>query len=130
MPPAVRHGGPIDPFTENSLYDFIGEDADLTPGEDHFEFYGIHLTPQGGTRFIAQIDGHAGAVEDFNAEDYDDVLELIDDLMDIYTLRQEYDWQAKGEDYPSRELVEWAGRVMTSDPNKDPDLYLHIPEDL
>lgn len=121
----TNHGGPIDSYTENTLYDFIGEDTHLEPGEDSFEFYGIHLVPQSETRFIAQLDGHAGAVKQFDATEYGDVLELVDELMSVKILWNEYEYQDDRE-----ALVEWAGRIMTSDPNRDPDLFLHVPEEL
>lgn len=120
-----EHG--IDPHSEYSLYDVL--ENDYTPWEDdfHFEYHGFHLTPQGNGQYHVQLDGHAGSVFQFHRTDYEDVLELVADLNDVLFEYVHYDYQND-----KKELVEWAGKIMTNDKEKadeEPDMYIHVPDD-
>ena len=126
--------GYIDRFSDNTLYDVL--DGNLTmdivdgiPDGDNFEFYGFHIVPQNadGGVYDVQYDGHAGSVGKIHSDDYDDVLELVDDLMDYVFEVQHYDYQDDKE-----ALVEWAGKIMTRNKERAeerPDLYIHIPDE-
>lgn len=125
--------GYIDKFSDKTLYDVL--DGNLTikiedgiPNGDRYEFYGFHIVPQNaeGGVYDVQYDGHAGSVGKIHSDDYEDVLELVDDLMDHVFRVQEFHYQ-----HDKEELVEWAGKIMTSDKEraeKEPSLYIHIPE--
>lgn len=126
--PAEQYGGPIDPYSPHSLYDIINNDIPDPQEGTHasVEYEGFHIMHQGGGRFGVQLDGHAGQVDRFHADDYGDVLELVDDLNRHVTLRSEFHYQDDKE-----ELVEWAGKIMTSDKERaenDPELYLFVPD--
>jgi len=126
--------GIIDSHSDSSLYDVLNGDLELpddpvNEGSGAVEFYGFFIQPQSGSggTYHVQYDGHAGSVGTIHSEDYDDVLELVDDLMSFVFRAQEYDYQDDKES-----LVEWAGKIMTGDEQRakeDPDLYLHIPDD-
>jgi hypothetical protein len=122
--------GIIDPHSEYTLYDIVDGSLGFEDNrpEGRIDFYGFHLSPthDNGT-YIVQYDGHAGEVGRVDSDDYGDVLELVDDLMDYVFEAHHYDYQDDKE-----ELVEWAGKIMTDDPERErenPDLYLHIPDD-
>lgn len=117
----------IDRHSEYSLYDVLENDYEPWEDDFHFEYFGFHLIPQGGGKYHAQYDGHAGSVMKFHRDDYDDVLELVADLNDLLLRVGEYHYQDDKE-----ALVDWAGKIMTNDKEKaeeEPGLYLHIPED-
>jgi len=127
--------GIIDSHSEYSLYDVL--DGTLTLEEQgrgykepngSVDFYGFHIFPVNSEgRFNVQYDGHAGVVGTFNADDYDDVLELVDDLMDYVFEAHHYDYQDDKE-----ELVAWAGKIMVDEGDdraeERPDLYMEVPE--
>lgn len=115
----------IDPFSEHSLYDLLASDV---PVGESTEYMGFHQVVQHDDgRFAAQLDGHAGRVEVFDPDEYDDVLELVDDLNDLVARYQEYEYQDDRE-----ALVGWAGKIMTSDEERaesNPETHIHIPDD-
>lgn len=121
---------PIDPFNEYSLHDVV--DGTMPEPEDYgesmidhpvTEFYGLHITYLGDDRYQIVYDGHADRICVFEQDDYDDVLELVaelvDYLLDIHRLDKEG-------------VVDLAGKIITSDKERadaDPGLYLYVPED-
>lgn len=111
----------IDPYSEYSLHDIVA--GDLPRGEST-EYMGFHLVGQGDGRVHAQLDGHAGSVETFDAADYDDVLELVNDLNGLVIRREEH--EAAG----FTALCAWAGPIVTADPEQaTDDNYLYVPHD-
>lgn len=112
----------IDTHSEHSLYDVLNN---TIPAGESTEYMSFHIVSQGTGTYHAQLDGHAGQVESFTHEDYDDVLELVGDLNNLVTRRWEYDYQDD-----KQALVEWAGEIMTRDEEKakDSDIYIHIPD--
>ena len=122
--------GIIDPWSDHSLYDVLDGSLGF---EDHqpadaIDFYGFHITPASpdGGSYIVSYDGHVGTVMEFESDDYDDVLELVDDLMDKVFEAHHYDYQDDTE-----ALVEWAGRIQTSDKQRaeeNPDTHIYVPE--
>lgn len=113
-----------------TLHDVVNGDLAPPPEGETVEYEGFHISQQypAGT-FHVQYDGHAGKVFEFEDGDYNDVTELVKDLNRHCLIRlHEYDYQDDKEG-----LVEWAGKIMTSDKDKAeerPDLYLHIPDDV
>lgn len=123
--------GIIDPHSEYSLYDVI----DGTLGfEDNqpagsVDFYGFHIGPVApdGSKYQVAYEGHAGTVLEFSPEDYDDVLELVDDLVHLLIESHHYDYQDDREG-----LVEWAGPFVTHDQERaqeNPKEYVYVPDD-
>lgn len=132
MASTERHGGPIDPFSPYDLHDVVNGDVpepDWETGETPTtEYVGFHLMYLGGGEWQVQYDGHAGTVDKFHEDDYSDVLELVDDINNHVLRVNEFDYQNDKE-----ALVEWAGKIMTSDKQKadeNPDLYINIPEQM
>lgn len=101
---------------------------DLDPfDDDHPEFRGFFICPQGNGRYHVQYDGHAGSVMKFHRDDYDDPLSLADDLVDCLIRLNNFDYRDDKE-----ALVEWAGKMMTRDEEKaeeNPNLYIKIPDE-
>lgn len=122
-----KPGGPIDPYSPWSLRDFVEGNVDDPDGPEdpqNFEWYGFHLIHTGDDDYIVCRNGHIESVHEFRPEDYDDVLELVDDLMEI-TLR-DVDFQYRDD---TKGLVEWAGPQVTDDPEEyqeNPELYVDI----
>lgn len=86
------------------------------------EFAGFHLCPQLGGDLVVQPDGYVGEVGLIDPDDFDDVLELAVRLQRVSV---EF-WHEADED----ERREWAGPVMTSDPEKGAqEGYIHAPRD-
>jgi len=122
--------GIIDTHSDYSLYDIVNGDlgfADLGNGypepEGSIDFYGIHVFPANDSgEYILQYDGHVGEIDTIDADDYDDVLELVSDLLShVFEL----------DELTKAELVEYAGEIMTHDEERaeeEPDLYQHVPE--
>jgi len=118
----------IDSFNPYSLHDVV--DGTMPEPEDHSddpadfpvtEFYGLHITYLGNDEYQVVYDGHAGRVEVFDQDEYDDVLELVDSLM-------RHIFEIDHRDFEG--LVEYAGRQITEDESKveeNPDLYLLLP---
>jgi len=122
--------GITDTHSEYSLYDVVDNSLGFEDGRPagSIDFYGFHVMPSGpdSDRYVVQYDGHAGAVDHIHADEYGDVLELVDDLMTHVFEAHHYDYTDDKED-----LVEWAGKIMTDDADKaeaKPDLYIHIPD--
>lgn len=119
---------PIDPWSDITLYDIVEGDVP-TPDfhnnrVDSYDYYGFHILPTSNGKFHVQYDGHAGTVMEFKSDDYDDVLELVDDLNYLIFESHQLDGL--------EETVEWAGKLITEDKEKhdeNPELYLHVPED-
>lgn len=110
---------PIDPHSPHSLHDVVADDV---PEGGQTEYMGLHITAQGDGVFTVQPDGVAGA-ELISAEDYDDVLELVDKLNSLSFFAFEE---------PDEVVVDRFGRIMTRDEDKaasNPDLYVHVPND-
>ena len=113
----------IDTHSEYSLYDVLNNEI---PAGQSTEYMGFHIVSQGTGTYHAQLDGHAGEVKTLNHEDYDDVLELVDDLNSLVVQHMEYDYQQDKD-----ALVEWAGKIMTSNKERaeeNPEQYIHLPE--
>jgi hypothetical protein len=115
-----------------SLHDCIEAPEEISPWDSTAcEYHGFHIVPQGdgNTTFHVQYDGHAGDVWKFDGTDYTDVLELVKDLNRNCLIElQHYDYTDD-----KAGLVEWAGKIMTSDAEKaerEPKLYIHIPDDV
>lgn len=125
MTDADRPGGPIDPWSEYDLYDVVNGEL---PSDETTEYRGIHLQSRGGRVIDAQPDGYAGFLGTFYMDRYDDVLELIAELNDLAAM-----WDNLQENGDLEERVERAGKLITSDPSKaeeEPDLYLHVPQEM
>lgn len=127
--------GIIDTHSEHSLYDILDGSLGMSDQgrgyaepEGGVDFYGFHIMPANDDgSYVVQYDGHAGQVDRFDAEEFDDVLELVDHLMTFVFEAHHYDYQDD-----KAELVEWAGKIMTSDKDRadaEPDLYIHIPDE-
>ena len=114
---ATKHGGPIDPWSPHSLYDVV--DGDVPTGEG-LEYEGLHIQKVTENSFIVTPDGFAGIVLEFSPEDYDDVLELVDDLnRERALVWEELDQEGRREEF---------GPQITSDPSKqDEDGYVYVP---
>jgi hypothetical protein len=112
-------------YGEVGLRDVLNNDLD--PQETRAaEFRGFFIQPQGGGTYHVQYDGHIGSVLKFHRDEYDDVLELVDDLVDCLIRLNDFEYRADKEG-----LVEWAGKIATEDAAKveeNPELYLQIPE--
>jgi len=111
-----------------TLYDLLEFDAEEIPTREPLttEYQGLHLIRS--RRFITvQPDGYAGALDSLDSSDYDDVLELVDDLNRLVSGWWELQQHGDRED-----RVEAAGRLMTRDAAKaheNEELYIHVPED-
>ena len=120
--------GIIDTHSEYSLYDVLDGSLGFDDGrpEGSVEFYGFHIMPRSRDgSYVVQYDGHVGQVGSVDPDEYDDVLELVDELMTFVFEAQCFDYQDDKEG-----LVEWAGPIMTHDEEKadaNPELYIHIP---
>jgi len=122
--------GIIDSFSEYSLYDVLNNDIGFEDGRPagSVDFAGFHIMPNSPSsdRHTVQYDGHAGEVATIESSDYDDVLELVDDLLTYVFEIQHY---LESDD--KHELVDYAGKIMTDDAEKaeeNPELYIHIPD--
>lgn len=122
--------GIIDTYSEYSLYDVLDGSLGFANGrpEGSIDFYGFHIMPTSrqSNKYVVQYDGHAGAVDHINADEYGDVLELVDELMKHVFEAHHYDYQDDKE-----ELVDWAGKIMVDEGDeraaKNPDLYMEVP---
>ncbi|PCR89302.1 hypothetical protein [Natrinema ejinorense] len=112
---------PIDPYSEYDLYDVL--EGEIPAGEST-EYEGLHLI-SGGPSITVQPDGHVGSVGTIRPDEYDDVLEIVDELNSYVSLWREH---SRGDD--DEALIEWAGPWMTSDESKaDDDRYMVVPDD-
>jgi len=123
--------GIIDTHSDYSLYDIVNGDLgfdDMGRGfqepEGSIDFYGVHVIPANDKgEYMLQYDGHVGKIDTIQADDYDDVLELVKDLLGyVYEI----------DELTTPELVEYAGKIMTHDEERaeeEPDLYQHVPEE-
>jgi hypothetical protein len=121
--------GYIDSHSDHSLYDVFDGSLGFDGGrpEGSIDFYGFHLMPSGTGTYNVQYDGHAGRIDTVDPDDYDDILELVDDLMTHVFEAHHFDYQDDKE-----ALVEWAGKIMTDDKERaeqNPELYIHVPRD-
>lgn len=113
---------PIDPYSDYSLRDVV---AGSVPIGEATEYMGFHIAALGNdpTDFAVQLDGHAGQVMQFSADEYADPLALVDDLNALVIRRHEHDQAADDA------LIEWAGAIVTHDPDKrDDDTYLYVSD--
>ena len=122
--------GIIDSYSDHSLYDVLDGSLGFENNQPAgaIDFYGFHITPTSpnGGSYMVSYDGHAGTVDEFKSDDFDDVLELVDHLMSFVLRAGDFDHQDDRE-----ALVEWAGKIVTDDPEKveeRPDLYMKLPE--
>jgi len=126
--------GIIDTHSKHSLYDVVNGDLGVAEQgrgfkepEGSVDFYGFHIMPQNDDgEYIVQYDGHIGSIDRIDCNDFDDVLGLVDHLMTHVFEAHHHDYQDDKEG-----LVEWAGKIMTSDPKRaeeEPELYTHIPD--
>jgi hypothetical protein len=125
MTGADRDGGPIDPFSPFDFYDVLRGDI---PAGESTEYLGFHLPSQGNGVVHIQPDGYAGSLGRLDADDYDDVLEVVAELNSHHV-----EWSNLQSHGDLEERVERAGKLMTSDPEKaeeNPELYLHVPNDV
>jgi hypothetical protein len=90
-------------YGELSLRDVVNKDLDTS---DVCELWGVFIHPHGDGEYALQYDGHAGGVKTIHNDDYDDVLELVEEIHRITVEIAEMDRE---------ELVEYAGRIMTED---------------
>jgi hypothetical protein len=90
-------------YGELSLRDVVNKDLDTA---DVCELWGIFIHPHGDGEYGLQYDGHVGLVETIHNDDYDDVLELVEEIHRITVEIAEMDRE---------ELVEYAGKIMTED---------------
>jgi hypothetical protein len=112
--PDSEPGGPIDPYSDYDLHDVL---HNRMPEGETTEFYGFHLTNDGGDGYRVRPEGHTGSLATLHASDYDDILELVADLISLWI-----DW----DNYSLQTRVDAAGKVITQDEAKaerDPDLY-------
>jgi hypothetical protein len=119
-----RPGGPIAPWCEHDLYDVL--EADIPPGEST-EYVGLHLIAGDGSRFTIQPDGYAGTLTQIDVADYDDVLELVDELNTWLV-----EWREVLSTDDDERIVEYGGKQITSDEAKaqrNPEKYLYVPDD-
>jgi hypothetical protein len=126
--------GYIDSHSEHSLYDVLDGSLGMSDQgrgykepEGAIDFYGFHVFPSNDDgRYTVQYDGHAGSVGTLTADDYDDVLELVDELMS-YVFRMQRLRSSDGKE----EIVKWAGKIMVDEGDdraqERPDLYLEVP---
>lgn len=115
--------GPIDPFSEHSLYDVL--DGSMPAGAST-EYLGLHIISQAAGVHHVQPDGYAGSLGTIQADEHDDVLELVAELNTLHI-----EWSELQTHGDLADRVERAGKLMTSDPAKadeQPDLYLHVPD--
>jgi hypothetical protein len=121
----------IDPYSEYSLYDVVDGSMPMSTVENGeviesptIEYMGFHITPSSSDTYIVQLDGHVGQVMQIDPVEYDDVLELVDDLNSLVVRSYELEYEDDKE-----ALVEWAGPIMThrTDRAEDSDLYIHVP---
>jgi hypothetical protein len=121
--------GHIDSHSDHSLYDVLDGSLGFDNGrpEGSIDFYGFHLIPTGTGTYVVQYDGHVGRVGTIDPDEYDEILELVDDLMEYVFKQHHFNYQDDKE-----ELVEWAGEIMTDDKERaeqEPGLYIHVPKD-
>lgn len=115
-PTDAQAGASIDPHSEYSLYDVL---ENKVPDNASTEFYGLHLWNDGGDGYRVQPDGHTGSIDTLHASDYDDVLELVADLIELWI-----EWN----NLSMKSRVDRAGRVITHDAEKakrNPTTHIH-----
>lgn len=126
------YDGPIDPWSPYDLHDVVNDEVEAPDPEDPTgpigtEYRGLHIIKQSGRgTYHVQPEGHAGTVDSFTAEEIDGVLELVDRLNGLAE-----HWGVLQDHADKEELVEWAGKIMTSDEqraNERPDIYLKVPD--
>lgn len=113
-------------MTDYDLHDVVSDDV---PMGQSATYMGFHVIATGNGSYIVQYDGHVGEVDQFAADEYDDVLALVDDLNSHVVRLHEYDYQDDRDG-----LIEWAGPVMTHDreqaENDDHYQYVPRPDDI
>ncbi len=124
----------LDPSEGRSLHDLVAGNVGAD-SQQAIEYAGLFLHGYAygqesdkewveGDIYV-QADGHVGVVEWLSSEDYDDVLELVDDLNALVL-----EWENHIEHGSMDDLVEFAGPKQTSDPKKaeGSDHYVHVPD--
>lgn len=118
-------------YGDGTLYDVVngdleppkieGPEDEVTGGS--LEYQGLHINAVSDGSYIVQVDGHVGRVMDFDAGEYDDALELVDDLNSLWVRVHHYRAQDDEDG-----LVEWAGKKMTHDPERaEQENWVHVP---
>lgn len=106
--------------SEYDLHDVVANDV---PMGHSVEYMGFFVMSAGPETFIVQYEGHLGEIDQFRADEYDDVLDLVDVLnshvVRLHSLRNDRD-----------ALVEWAGPIVTEDEAKAEasDDYVYVPD--
>jgi len=120
----------LDPSTGYSLHDLAS--GDVPQGRESVEYEGLFLHGEDASQewtegdILVQAEGHAGIVTWLSSDDYDDVLELVDELNSLLL-----EWENHIEHGSLEELVEFAGPRVTDDPEKaeGSEHYVHVPTD-
>jgi hypothetical protein len=118
----------LDVTEGRSLHDLVEGRVEAS-GREALDYHGLFLqgaNPENGSPgdIRVQAEGHVGTITYLSSEDYDDVLELVDDLD---ALRIE--WENHIEHGSLEDLVEFAGPKVTADSEKaeDSDLHHYVP---
>lgn len=90
------------------------------------EYEGIFLISHGTGTYTLQLEGHTGTLGTIDADEFDDPLELVDEL-------NRYVWNIARTVFAgdTDDLVEYAGRMATSREElaeENPDHYVYVPE--
>lgn len=126
--------GIIDTYSDYSLYDVVeGEVPSGTMENGEFEpagsveYMGFHVTAISENEFAVIYDGRVGHVDVINADDFDDVLELVDHLNTLHLKMENL-----RENGTTEELVEFAGHIATEDEElaEESEEHVHVPEHL
>jgi hypothetical protein len=111
-----------------SLHDLVEGRVEVS-GREALDYHGLFLQgtrPENGVPgdIRVQAEGHVGTITHLSSDDYNDVLELVDDLNALLL-----EWENHIEHSSEEDLVEFAGQKATDDPEKaeGSDLYVHVP---
>lgn len=75
--PDGEPGGPIDPFSDHDLYDVLNG---TIPAGEGTKYEDLHLVSQGAGIVQIHPDGYHGTLGQIDASDYDNVLDVVDEL--------------------------------------------------
>lgn len=107
-------------MNEDKLRAVVTDDLEV-PESAHY--LGLHIIATGDGTYHIQVDGHAGSVDSIESDDFDSVLELVDHCNSLHQLLIEYVYEEDDMDA----LIDWAGEMMTADPDTaidNPDHYV------
>lgn len=108
----------------NTLHDVVDDTMEIGGAT---EYCGLHII-NAGQEFIVQCEGHVGQVDSFSADEYDDVLDLVNHLNSL-----EMHWRELVEYGEDGELVDWAGRMVTRSERmaeEQPEKYVQVPDEI